>query len=331
MSYELLSGRYAFPDARLAGMRPLIQAHLNDKPRPLLDVAPEVPAAIADVVMKYLRKQPQRRPSSAGVLRAAIAGYLGIDERSLVSGASLVEMRTGLSVTGFVCRTTEQVLNQRRAPSLPSSAAVGLNPFEEEMPPHSPVVAVASQGIGKSSVVQEAERVARGHGCQVYEGRCFGAAIFPPFQPFVEIRPPAHRRNARLQDGRQADGPTDEDLTATHVAGLPAHSLVRLQAVVNGYRGELLRMRPSFVSIFQESSYQPGGDRPRSGLHPSVHSSAFFLEIATAPELDPARAWKTCNGLDRWLARPLAAPGGALVAAFPALRLGRFDARLAPG
>ena len=108
VSYELLSGRYVFPEARLAGMRPLIQAHLNDKPRPLLDVAPEVPAAIADVVMKYLRKQPQRRPDSAGVLRAAIASYLGIDERSLVSGASLVEMRPRLSVTGFVCRTKEQ-------------------------------------------------------------------------------------------------------------------------------------------------------------------------------------------------------------------------------
>ena len=41
-------------------------------------------------------------------------------------------------------------------------------------------------GIGKSSVVQEAERIARGHGCQVYEGRCFDGNL-SPFQPFVEI------------------------------------------------------------------------------------------------------------------------------------------------
>ena len=48
-------------------MRPLMQAQLNDKPRPLIEVNPEVPAPIADAVMKYLRKQPRRGPESAGL------------------------------------------------------------------------------------------------------------------------------------------------------------------------------------------------------------------------------------------------------------------------
>ena len=87
MSYELLSGRYPFPEARLAGMRPLMRAQLNDKPRPLAEVNPEVPGPIADAVMRYLRKEPRRRPDSAALLRDAIAEYLGIDDRTAVYGA----------------------------------------------------------------------------------------------------------------------------------------------------------------------------------------------------------------------------------------------------
>ena len=205
VSYEVLSGRYVFPEARLAGMRPLIQAHLNDKPRPLALANPEVPATIADVVMKYLRKQPRKRPDSAGVLRAAIAGYLGIDERSMVSGASLVEMRPRLSVTGFVCRTKEQeaIDDVLRRCLRPSSGSV------QEVPP-SLVVVSGEPGVGKSSVVQEAERIARGHGCQIYEGRCFDGNL-SPFQPFVEILRQliAEMRLQERREGAAADDDLD--------------------------------------------------------------------------------------------------------------------------
>jgi Protein kinase domain/AAA ATPase domain len=226
VSYELLSGRYVFPEARLAGMRPLIQAHLNDKARPLSVVNPEIPAPIADVVMKYLRKQPRRRPDSTAVLRAAIAGYLGIDERSMVSGASLIEMRPGLSVTGFVCRTKEQ---EAIADVLRQSLRPASGPDQEAAP--SLLVVSGEPGIGKSSVVQEAERIARGHGCQVYEGRCFDGNL-SPFQPFVEILRQLIAE-MRLQERREAAAPVDLDLTGTHVAGLPAESLVSLLAIVN--------------------------------------------------------------------------------------------------
>ncbi len=84
-------------------MRPLMQAQLNDKAKPLIEVDPELPAPIADAVMKYLRKQPRRRPESAGLLRSAIAEFLGIDDRTAVSGVSIPFLRPELSVTGFVC------------------------------------------------------------------------------------------------------------------------------------------------------------------------------------------------------------------------------------
>ena len=70
---------------------------------------PDVPAPIADAVMKYLRKQPRRRPDSAGLLRSAIAGFLGIDEQdSDLRKSRIPLLRPGLSVTGFVCRASEQ-------------------------------------------------------------------------------------------------------------------------------------------------------------------------------------------------------------------------------
>ena len=144
------------------------------------------------------------------------------------------------------------------------------------MPP-SLVVVSGEPGIGKSSVVQEAVRVARGHGCQVYEGRCFDGNL-SPFQPFVEILR-QFIAEMRLQERRQADGPTDDDLTGTHVGGLPAHSLVRLQAVVNGYRGELLRIAPELRKYLSGDAYQQAEiGREADYIHRAL--SAFFLEIA---------------------------------------------------
>ena len=37
--------------------------------------------------MRYLRKEPRRRPDSAALLRNAIAEYLGIDDQTAVYGA----------------------------------------------------------------------------------------------------------------------------------------------------------------------------------------------------------------------------------------------------
>ena len=255
-------------------MRPLIQAHLNDKPRPLGRGEPggpradrrrgdEVPAQAAAAGV----------PTRPACLRAAIAGYLGIDERSMVSGVSLVEMRPRLSVTGFVCRTREQeaIDDVLRRCLRPASGP------DQEVPP-SLVVVSGEPGIGKSSVVQEAERIARGHGCQVYEGRCFDGNL-SPFQPFVEILRQLIAE-MRLQERREAAGPTDEDLTGTHVAGLPAQSLVRLQAIVNDYRGELLRIAPELRKYLPGEAYQQV-DYGREADYIYRALSAFFLEIAT--------------------------------------------------
>lgn len=88
-------------------MRPLMRAQLSEKPRPLAEISPDVPGPIADAVMRYLRKEPRRRPDSAGLLRNAIAAHLGIDDQTAVYAGSLTPARPMLSVVGFICRSHE--------------------------------------------------------------------------------------------------------------------------------------------------------------------------------------------------------------------------------
>ncbi len=276
MSYEILSGRYAFPDARLAGMRPLMQAQLTEKPRHLGEVNPEVPGPIADAVMKYLRKQPRRRPDSAGLLRSSIAQCLGLNDQTDVSLAVLADTRPMMSVTGFVCRTMEQELLDDVLSRALRPAGNALSATISE-PPSSLIVVTGEAGIGKSSVVQEAERIARGRGCQVYEGRCFDGNL-SPFQPFVEIMRQLVAE-LRLQERREAAS-VDADLTGTHDAGLPAETMVRLLGVVNAYRGELLRVAPELRKYLPGEAYQQV-DYGHEGDYIYRALAAFFLEIAT--------------------------------------------------
>ncbi|MHC5537444.1 ATP-binding protein [Singulisphaera rosea] len=271
VSYELLSGRYPFPEARLSGMRPLMQALLNDKPRPLSEVNPEVPRPIADAVMKYLRKQPRRRPDSTSLLRNAITEYLGLADQAALSMTTFTPTRPMLSVTGFVCRASEQeILDDVLRQCLTS---------QRQASNHVPSLVLVSgePGIGKSSVVQEAERIARGHGCQVYEGRCFDGNL-SPFQPFVEILRQL-LADLRLQERREAVAVVDDDLTGTLAVGLPLESMTRLLSIVGNYSGELLRIAPELRKYlpgeaFQQVDYRREADYIYRAL------SAFFIEIA---------------------------------------------------
>ena len=65
MAYELLAGRPPFH-----GRTPhrLLAAHMSEAPTPLADHRPDVPRALADLVMRCLAKDPAARPQSAGEL-----------------------------------------------------------------------------------------------------------------------------------------------------------------------------------------------------------------------------------------------------------------------
>ncbi len=73
--YELLSGRLPFSEARSPSHQ-LVQ-HVSESPIPLSQVAPELPTAIAEVVMKCLAKQPAERYLTAESFGVALAQAAG--------------------------------------------------------------------------------------------------------------------------------------------------------------------------------------------------------------------------------------------------------------
>jgi len=63
MTYELLAGHPVFSDRTAQRM---LAAHLSESPRPIGELRPDVPATLADLVMRCLAKDPDARPQSAG-------------------------------------------------------------------------------------------------------------------------------------------------------------------------------------------------------------------------------------------------------------------------
>ena len=62
LAYELLNGKSPF-----AGTTPqrMLAAVLTQEPQPLIDVRPDVPQSLSDVVMRCLSKEPEKRPANA--------------------------------------------------------------------------------------------------------------------------------------------------------------------------------------------------------------------------------------------------------------------------
>jgi tetratricopeptide (TPR) repeat protein/tRNA A-37 threonylcarbamoyl transferase component Bud32/TolB-like protein len=65
MAYEMLAGQHVFPG--LTPARALV-AHLSEAPRDLRTLRPDVPPALADLVMRCLAKDPAARPQDAATI-----------------------------------------------------------------------------------------------------------------------------------------------------------------------------------------------------------------------------------------------------------------------
>jgi tRNA A-37 threonylcarbamoyl transferase component Bud32/tetratricopeptide (TPR) repeat protein len=72
LAYELLAGIPPFTGLELA---PLLVAHAIRDPQPLTTLRPEIPAALADIVARCLRKNPADRWSSADALAQALRAF----------------------------------------------------------------------------------------------------------------------------------------------------------------------------------------------------------------------------------------------------------------
>lgn len=88
--YELLCGRTPFEGRGPAAM---MTAICSAKPARVDEYAPDVPEGLANVVMRCLEKEPDRRYASAGHLATALAGF-ALDVRSRLSIDRIVRVQS---------------------------------------------------------------------------------------------------------------------------------------------------------------------------------------------------------------------------------------------
>lgn len=103
MAYELLTGQVVFANRTPQRM---LAAHMIETPKPVTDLRPDTPAALADVVMKCLAKDPGGRPQDAGELLRALETTSGDGMASmppiLIGGAGMFKKALAIYGLAFV-------------------------------------------------------------------------------------------------------------------------------------------------------------------------------------------------------------------------------------
>ncbi|HET6547516.1 MAG TPA: AAA family ATPase [Solirubrobacter sp.] len=171
--YEALTGVVPFPrDSQAAKLF----AHIATPPPSLLELLPDAPPALDELVLKAMAKDPDERYASADELAAALRAAVGLAE----AGAARPSARAGLPSAlearpgeePFVGRAeTLAALRERFA-----AARAGERAF---------VLLSGEPGMGKSRLSRELARHAHGEGAQVLFGRCEEEPL-APYQPFTE-------------------------------------------------------------------------------------------------------------------------------------------------
>ncbi len=101
--YELVTGRTAFSGSSITE---LCAAVLESEPPPVTDHVPDIPAGLAETIMRCLEKNPKRRLQSVAELVVALAPYAPKRARMTVDRAIAVSKAAGLVPASFSAPTT---------------------------------------------------------------------------------------------------------------------------------------------------------------------------------------------------------------------------------
>jgi len=208
MLYQALTHRFPFdsPGNDALGLL-VLGAVLQQEPRHPSDVAPEVPRALGDFVLRMLHKDPSRRPRDGAEVVAALealaAGTPVAPERrrprvrDVLTGVAAALAMLGLALIVFMHR--RPVIPISKAASGVDAPVASAQPAENrEMtptpqfkppdPPSAPAVASAPRKRLSSSRVTSALHVTTS-ACAVLLGACSGAQVRPDGTPSICPRP----------------------------------------------------------------------------------------------------------------------------------------------
>jgi tetratricopeptide (TPR) repeat protein len=103
MAYELLTGQIVFPNRTPQRM---LAAHMSETPKPVAELRPDTPAALADLVMQCLAKEAGSRPQDAGALLRSLETTSGAGLSAmppvLIGGAGMFRKALAIYAGAFV-------------------------------------------------------------------------------------------------------------------------------------------------------------------------------------------------------------------------------------
>ena len=118
IAYEVLTGAHPFAGRTAAG---LARAHLTETPLPLAERRPDVPPAVASLVMQLLAKDPAARPQSAtdvlrvldGLVPAPASSQRRRSQALVVAATGIVLIATAVGAYSFLSQRAPHATGQR--------------------------------------------------------------------------------------------------------------------------------------------------------------------------------------------------------------------------
>jgi hypothetical protein len=177
--YEMVTGRPPFP-----GDDPvkIIFSHINDLPMMPRRLAPEIPEALEQVILKLLAKDPERRYQSAGELSQALKSMIETPE----ARPTYVEVPTG----GKAAETIPSPEPQWAQPLVDREQEIKILRARLDAALRSEgglVFITGEAGIGKTRLAYELRSYAKLRGAQCLMGGGYERQGAVPYQPWSNI------------------------------------------------------------------------------------------------------------------------------------------------
>jgi tetratricopeptide (TPR) repeat protein/tRNA A-37 threonylcarbamoyl transferase component Bud32 len=105
MAYEVLAGR---PPFHALTPQKLLAAHMSERPAPISDLRPDIPQALAELVMRCLEKDADQRPQNAALIAQVLEGAATSGSAHtampsiLLGGRGMLKKALGIYAASFV-------------------------------------------------------------------------------------------------------------------------------------------------------------------------------------------------------------------------------------